>query len=430
MVRQGKATVLVGSQWGDEGKGRITDMLAENADVVARFSGGPNAGHTVIVGDEKYELHLIPSGILHPEKQNIIGNGTVVYPPAIVKELEGLKNRGIQTHNLFLSENAHVIMPYHLQLDRLEEERKGDDSIGTTKKGIGPTYTDKVARRGIRIGDMLDLAFFTEKVDENLAYANAYIQHNFPEEPLLTTNDIVEEYKPLIEVLRPHVADTSLMLDQARKEGKVILFEGAQGTLLDLDHGTYPFVTSSNPTAGAVCTGCGFGPAHIDEVIGIIKAYTTRVGHGPFPTELEDETGEQLRQKGHEFGVTTQRARRCGWFDIPIMKFAIRVNGLTQLALTKLDVLTGFETIKVCTHYEVNGERIEHLPTNGKLLKDAVPVYKDVPGWTEDLTDVRTFDDLPKAARDYVLMLEEIAEIPISIVSVGPKRVQAVLRTP
>lgn len=427
MTDLGQTKILLGAQWGDEGKGRVTDLLASNAGVIARFSGGMNAGHTVIVGKEQFELHLIPSGILHSDKKNIVGNGTVVHPPSLVGEMEGLEARGLSMNNLFISDAAHVVMPYHLLLDRLEEERKGDQKIGTTKKGIGPAYTDKTARRGIRMGDLLDVEEFRLKLERNLAYTNLLLTEIYKSEPV-SADAIIEEYQPYIERLRPHIVDTALLLDQARRNGVEILFEGAQGTLLDLDHGTYPFVTSSNPTAGGVCTGCGIGPSRIDSVIGVAKAYLTRVGAGPFPTELHDDIGNKLQTKGNEIGVTTGRARRCGWFDVPMARFSARINGLTHLALTKLDVLSGFSTLSICTHYTLDGEEVHELPTNARKLEKLVPVYEEMPGWDEDISSARHFDELPQAAKDYVNKLEELCEVPIALICIGPGREQAILR--
>lgn len=419
--------VVVGAQWGDEGKGRITDMLAKTADVVARFSGGNNAGHTIIVGQERFELHLIPSGILYSEKKNIIGNGVVVDPKAMIEEMAKLEARGLSTDNLFISEGAQVIMPYHLLLDQLEEERKGANKIGTTKKGIGPAYTDKVARRGIRMADLLDEENLRKKLERNLEFTNLLITKVYGGEPM-AADQIIEQYRPFIEKLRKHITNTSLMIEECNKAGKGVFFEGAQGTLLDVDYGTYPYVTSSNPTAGGVCTGSGIGPAHIHEVIGVAKAYVTRVGEGPFPTELTDELGEEIRTKGHEFGVTTGRPRRCGWFDLPIMKHAIRVNGLTQIALTKLDILNGFETLKVCVGYKYKGQTLENFPMDVNIIGDLEPIYVDLPGWEEDISSVREYDKLPLNAQKYVEFIEEQAGVKISIIGLGPERDQAILR--
>lgn len=419
--------IVIGTQWGDEGKGKITDMLARTADVVVRFGGGNNAGHTVIVGDEKFELHLIPSGILYPEKINVIGNGVVIDPEALLKEMYGLIERKISLDNFFISESAHVIMPYHRLLDRLEEERKADSKIGTTGKGIGPAYTDKIARRGIRVCDTLDRNIFYKKLKENLAYQNLIIEKVYKSRPV-DIEEIMEEYLPYIEKIRPYVKNISLLLDKVRKENKKIFFEGAQGTLLDVDYGTYPFVTSSNPTAGGVCNGAGIGPVLIDDVVGVAKAYVTRVGEGPFPTELEDKTGEWLREKGHEYGVTTGRPRRCGWFDVPILKHAFRVNGLTEIALTKVDVLTGLDEIKVCTAYRYQGGNLDEFPVQLEKLSACQPIYETLPGWKEDISAIRDFDKLPENTRNYIKRIEELIAVPVKIIGTGPEREEAILK--
>ncbi len=417
--------IVVGTQWGDEGKGKITDMLAETADVVVRYGGGNNAGHTVIVGDERFELHLIPSGILYREKINIIGNGVVVDPTAIVEEMEGLSARGISLEQLFISETAHVVMPYHRLVDRLEEERKGEAKIGTTGKGIGPAYTDKVARQGIRMIDLIDPDRFYHKLQDTLSYQNLILEKIYQAEPL-KAEELMESLQPDINKLKPHIVNTSLLLEQAEREGKKIFFEGAQGTLLDIDYGTYPYVTSSNPTAGGVCTGAGIGPTLIDDVIGVAKAYLTRVGEGPFPTELTDQTGNLLRENGHEYGVTTGRPRRCGWFDLPILKHARRVNGLTELALTKLDVLTGLKEIKLCVTYHYRGKTLEEFPNSLEILSGCQPVYQSLPGWTEDLSAIREYDQLPENAKKYVERLEKLLDIPVKTIGIGPGRKEAI----
>ncbi|MGB4176607.1 MAG: adenylosuccinate synthase [Halanaerobiales bacterium] len=419
--------ILVGAQWGDEAKGKVTDLLARTADVIVRFGGGNNAGHTVIVGDQKFELHLIPSGILYEEKINIIGNGVVLDPAALVKEMQMLEERGISLDNFFISEIAHVIMPYHRLLDKLEEERKGAGKIGTTGKGIGPAYTDKVARRGIRLVDTLDKDRFYRRLTEALDYQNLLLEKIYGVEAL-KAEEIMEEYQEYIDIIRKHVTDTTLLLDQARKEGKEIFFEGAQGTLLDVDYGTYPYVTSSNPTAGGVCTGTGFGPVGIDAVIGVTKAYITRVGEGPFPTELKNKIGDELREKGHEYGVTTGRPRRCGWFDIPIIKHAIRVNGLTELALTKLDVLSGMEELKVCVGYKYKGEIFQEFPLEQETLSGCEPVYESMAGWTEDIIGLANYEDLPEAARAYIEYIEKAGGVPVKIIGTGPEREQVIIR--
>ena len=419
--------IVVGAQWGDEGKGKITDMLAKTADLVVRYGGGNNAGHTVIVGEEKFELHLIPSGILYEDKKSVLGGGVVIDPEAMVEEMEGLEDRGISLANLYISETAHVIMPYHRMLDALEEERKGDSKIGTTGKGIGPCYTDKTARRGIRIADLLDEGRLRAKLEKALDYHNVLLEKVYNAEPL-KAEEIIKAYQPYIEKLRPYVTNTSLLLNEAHKNNQKIFFEGAQGTLLDIDYGTYPFVTSSNPTAGGVCTGTGMGPTTIDDVIGVTKAYLTRVGAGPFPTELENKQGEYLRDKGHEFGVTTGRPRRCGWLDIPILKHAVRVNGLTEIALTKIDVLTGLDEIKVCTAYKHGEEIVEEFPPYLESEIPYEPVYENWPGWEEDITEIRDYEKLPANAKKYIKRIEELIGIPAKIISVGPGREQAIIR--
>lgn len=418
--------IVVGSQWGDEGKGKITDMLARSADVVVRFGGGNNAGHTVIVDDEKFELHLIPSGILYPEKINVMGNGLVIDPEALVTEMEGLKERGVSLDNLYISESAHVIMPYHRLLDKLEEERKGDAKIGTTGKGIGPAYTDKIARRGIRIIDILKPDNLYNKLSKNLDYTNLVIEKVYNAQPL-DVEKIIDDYRNYIDQIKGHVTNTSILLEEARQQNKTIFFEGAQGTLLDVDYGTYPYVTSSNPTAGGVCTGAGIGPTRIDEVIGVAKAYITRVGEGPFPTELDNKIGEYLREKGHEYGVTTGRPRRCGWFDVPILKHAFRVNGLTGIALTKLDIMTGLEEIKICTGYRYNGEVLDEFPVSSEILLECEPVYETMPGWQEDITGVTKYKELPDNARKYVERIKELTGVPIQIIGTGPARKEAII---
>jgi adenylosuccinate synthase len=419
--------IVVGAQWGDEGKGKITDMLAKTADLVVRYGGGNNAGHTVIVGDEKFELHLIPSGILYEDKKSILGNGVVIDPEAMVEEMEGLEERGISLANLYISETAHAIMPYHRMLDGLEEKRKGDSKIGTTGKGIGPCYTDKTARRGIRIADLLDEGRFRAKLEKALDYYNVLLEKVY-EAKTFKADEIIKQYQSYIEKLRPYVTNTSLLLNEAHQKNKKIFFEGAQGTLLDIDYGTYPFVTSSNPTAGGVCTGTGMGPTTIDDVIGVTKAYLTRVGSGPFPTELDNEWGEYLRDKGHEFGVTTGRPRRCGWLDIPILKHAVRVNGLTEIALSKIDVLSGLDEIKVCTAYQHGEEVVEEFPPYLENEIPYEPIYEKWPGWDEDITEIKDYEQLPENAKKYIARIEELIGVPAKIISVGPGRSQAIFR--
>ncbi|MFD0529366.1 adenylosuccinate synthase [Kitasatospora arboriphila] len=419
------ALVLVGAQWGDEGKGKATDLLGGSVDYVVRYQGGNNAGHTVVIGDQKYALHLLPSGILSPNVTPVIGNGVVIDPGVLLSELQGLNERGIDTSKLLISGNAHLITPYHRTLDKVTERFLGKRRIGTTGRGIGPTYADKINRVGIRVQDLFDESILQQKIeaalhDKNQILVKLYNRRAIPAELVL------EEYLGYAEKIRPFLADTTLVLDEALKAGKVVLLEGGQGTLLDVDHGTYPFVTSSNPTSGGACTGSGIGPTKIDRVIGILKAYTTRVGSGPFPTELLDEDGEALRRIGGERGVTTGRDRRCGWFDAVIARYATRVNGLTDFFLTKLDVLTGWEQIPVCVAYEIDGRRVEELPYNQSDFHHAKPVYETLPGWSEDISKAQTFADLPKNAQAYVKALEEMSGAPISAIGVGPGRTETI----
>ncbi|MGM0410297.1 MAG: adenylosuccinate synthase [Bacillota bacterium] len=419
--------IVVGAQWGDEGKGKVTDMLASTADVVVRFGGGNNAGHTVIVNDEKFELHLIPSGILYPDETCVIGNGVVIDPVALVEEMKGLEKRDISLDNLYISETAHVVMPYHRLLDGLEEKRKGADKIGTTGKGIGPTYTDKAARKGIRVIDLLDEKRLRNRLEKALDYKNLLLEKIY-DKKALEVDEIIDEYKESIEKIRPHVTNTSLLIDEAVKDDKKVFFEGAQGTLLDIDYGTYPYVTSSNPTAGGVCTGAGIGPVQIDDVIGVAKAYITRVGEGPFPTELKGKVGDKLREKGHEFGVTTGRPRRCGWLDIPVLKHAVRVNGLTEIVLTKLDILSGFKEIKMCTAYKKGDEVLEEFPANFEILEDYEPVYESFAAWEEDISKIRKYENLPENAKKFIEKIEEMVNTPISVIGIGPGREEAIIK--
>ncbi|MER5641519.1 adenylosuccinate synthase [Kitasatospora sp. NPDC002227] len=419
------ALVLVGAQWGDEGKGKATDLLGGSVDYVVRYQGGNNAGHTVVIGDQKYALHLLPSGILSPNVTPVIGNGVVIDPGVLLSELKGLNERGIDTSKLLISGNAHLITPYHRTLDKVTERFLGKRRIGTTGRGIGPTYADKINRVGIRVQDLFDESILRQKVeaalhDKNQLLVKLYNRRAIPAEL------VVEEYLGYAEKIRPFLSDTTLVLDQALKANKVVLLEGGQGTLLDVDHGTYPFVTSSNPTSGGACTGAGIGPTKIDRVIGILKAYTTRVGSGPFPTELLDADGDALRRIGGERGVTTGRDRRCGWFDAVIARYATRVNGLTDFFLTKLDVLTGWEQIPVCVAYEIDGQRVEELPYNQSDFHHAKPIYENLPGWSEDISKAQTFADLPKNAQAYVKALEEMSGAPISAIGVGPGRTETI----
>ncbi len=421
--------VVVGTQWGDEGKGKIVDLLTEYADIIVRFQGGNNAGHTLVVDGEKFIFHLIPSGILHEEKLCMIGNGVVLDPAILVEELDHLaeKGREVTPGRLKISMNTHLIMPYHKGLDHAREAAKSKGKkIGTTGRGIGPCYEDKVVRNGIKVGDLLDPVLFREKLDANVKEKNFILTEMLGAGPF-DADAIYAEYQRYAERLAPYVANVSVIIDDARRQGKNILFEGAQGTQLDIDHGTYPFVTSSNTIAGGACCGAGIGPSKIDKVIGICKAYTTRVGGGPFPTELDDEVGSHLQEKGAEFGATTGRKRRCGWLDGVVLKDAVRINGLDALALTKLDVLSGLERLKVCTSYRIGGDSIHSMPGNIREVEAIEPVYTEYPGWSQSLDEVQEFDDLPQEARDYIKRIEDLSGVPVSIVSVGPARDQTLL---
>lgn len=417
------SVVVVGTQWGDEGKGKITDFLSEHAEVVARYQGGNNAGHTIIFGGVKYKLHLIPSGIFYKEKICVIGNGLVVDPKALLEELKYLHDRGVSTDNLRVSNRAHVILPYHLKQDELEEASKGDNKIGTTKKGIGPAYMDKAARIGIRMADLLDREAFKEKLERNLAQKNRLFEKMYDTEGF-SVEEIFEEYFEYGQQIAQYVCDTSVVLNDALDNNHRVLFEGAQGVMLDIDHGTYPFVTSSNPIAGGVTVGTGVGPAKVTRVVGVCKAYTSRVGDGPFPTELHDEIGHQIREVGREYGTTTGRPRRVGWFDSVVVRHARRVSGLTDLSLNSIDVLTGIPTLKICVAYKYNGEVIDEVPANLNILAKCEPVYEELPGWTEDITGVRALDELPENARKYVERVSELTGIQLSMFSVGPDRNQ------
>ena len=415
------AVVLLGAQWGDEGKGKATDLLGEAVDYVVRYQGGNNAGHTVVIKDQKYALHLLPSGILSPNVVPVIGNGVVIDPAVLLEEIRGLNERGINTSKLKISTNAHLITPYHRTIDKVSERFLGKSKIGTTGRGIGPAYADKINRIGIRVQDLFDPSILKQKIEAALHDKNQILIKVFNRKGI-TVDEVLSEYLGYAEVLKPYVADTALLLDQALKAGKNVLLEGSQGTLLDVDHGTYPFVTSSNPTAGGASTGSGIGPTKITRVIGILKAYTTRVGSGPFPTELLDADGDALRKIGGEVGTTTGRNRRCGWFDAPIARYAVRINGLTDFFLTKLDVLTGWEKIPVCVAYDVDGKRVEELPASQSDFHHAKPIYEYLPGWSENISKAKSIDDLPKNARTYVEYLEKISGAPISAIGVGPGR--------
>ena len=415
------AIVLVGAQWGDEGKGKATDLLGERVDYVVRYQGGNNAGHTVVIGDRSFALHLLPSGILTPGCTPVIGNGVVVDPAVVLEEIAGLQAQGVDTSRLILSPDAHLITPYHVTLDKVAERFLGNAKIGTTGRGIGPAYADKVARLGIRVQDLFDEGILRQKVEGSLALKNQILVKIYNRREIDPT-EVVDALLSYADALRPMVADTSRILNEALDDDRVVLLEGGQGTLLDVDHGTYPFVTSSNPTAGGASTGSGIGPTRISRVIGILKAYTTRVGSGPFPTELHDEDGERLRRIGGERGVTTGRDRRCGWFDVPIARFAGRVNGLTDFFLTKLDVLTGWDEIPVCVAYEVDGVRMDDIPMTQTDFHHARPVYEMLPGWHEDISGARELSDLPPNARAYVQFIEDATSVPISAIGVGQDR--------
>jgi adenylosuccinate synthase len=418
-------TLVVGAQWGDEGKGKIVDFLSEKADVVARYQGGTNAGHTIVIGDKKFIMHLIPSGILHPNIQCIIGNGVVIPLESLIKEMDGLIERGIHIgENLLISDRAHLIMPYHPLMESVANSREGK-KLGTTLRGIGPAYMDKMNRlAGIRIADFFDAELFKEKLDFNIQSKLQLVENL---QSKIDKGTILKQYREYAQRIKPHVADTSSVLHNAIKNGKRILFEGAQGTLLDIDFGTYPFVTSSNTTVGGVCTGLGIGPKAIDEVMGIVKAYTTRVGEGPFPTELSNTLGEHLRQKGAEFGATTGRPRRCGWLDMVVLKYAARINGLTSIALTKLDVLDEMDTIKVCVAYKHKSDIITEFPSNLRILYECEPIYEDLPGWKTPISEAKNYDDLPIHAQKYIEFISEQLETKIAIISVGPARTQTLV---
>jgi adenylosuccinate synthase len=414
--------VVVGTQWGDEGKGKIVDLLSERADVVVRYQGGHNAGHTVVAGSEVIVLHLVPTGVLHPGKLGIIGNGVVVDPAALFEELEGLSGRGIDvSQRLFISEAAHLIMPYHKAIEKESEKTKGTRKIGTTGRGIGPTYADKMARIGIRVGDLLDPPLFREKLSANLIEMNWFLDNLYKVKGF-DLDKVYEEYMGYAERMRGYAANTSLLINRLLDEGKKVLFEGAQGTHLDVDHGTYPYVTSSNATAGGACTGAGVGPTRIGAILGVAKAYTTRVGSGPFPTELKGEMGEALRARGKEFGATTGRPRRCGWFDAVSVRYAVRVNSLTGLAITKLDVLDGLREIKVCTGYRYKGKIYDEMPAQIRVLEGCEPIYESLKGWEGPTTGTTSYKKLPEAARDYIEYLSNVSACPVDLISTSSRR--------
>ncbi|AYE34300.1 adenylosuccinate synthase [Clostridium septicum] len=421
------AFIVLGAQWGDEGKGKMTDYLAEEAQVVVRYQGGNNAGHTVEVGDKQYKLHLIPSGVLYDDKLNVIGNGVVVDPEALFTEIDYLEGEGVKVtpEKLIVSDRAQVIMPYHKVLDKLKEQARGKNDIGTTGKGIGPCYTDKFERCGIRICDLMHKEVFAEKLKENIDMKNAYITKVLGGEAL-NYDEILEKYLAFAERLRPFVQDTSVRVYDEIKKDKTVLFEGAQGMLLDIDYGTYPYVTSSNTTAGGVANGVGIGPTMITNAVGIAKAYTTRVGKGPFPTELLDSTGDWIREKGHEYGVTTGRSRRCGWLDAVILKTTVRVSGLTSLCVTKIDTLAGLEKLKICVGYKFEDKVIDYFPASLEDLAECEPVYEEFDGWGEEVANARSYEELPENAKKYLRRIEELTETKISIIGVGPKRDQTI----
>ena len=423
-----KTVAVVGSQWGDEGKGKVIDFLATQADVVVRGQGGNNAGHTLVVDGKKFALRLIPSGILNSNTINVIGNGIVFDPKGFFEEIEMLESNGVSTKNIKVSDRAHIVFPYHKELDGLAEEARGDNKIGTTKKGIGPCYMDKTERSGIRVCDLMDKEIFAKKLKLQVDAKNKIVTGIYGKEAMFDFDEIYNEFIGYAERLRPYVTDTTVVVYDAIKANKKVLFEGAQGTLLDLDLGTYPFVTSSHPTSGGFAVGAGVGPNMIKDVVGIVKAYTTRVGEGPFVTELFDETGERIRVQGHEFGTVTGRARRCGWFDAVIVKYAARVNGLTSISFMLLDVLTGFDKIKICTAYKMGDKIVNNFPASLEDLAKCEPVYEELDGWNEDITKVEKFEDLPENAKKYIARIEELIDVNIDLVSVGPNRNQTIIR--
>ncbi len=420
------SVVVIGTQWGDEGKGKIVDFLAEKAEVVVRYQGGNNAGHTVIVKGAEFKLHLLPSGILYPGTLCVVGNGVVIDPAVMLRELQDMKDKGIDTSGLRVSNRAHVIMPYHRLLDEVEEEMRGDNKIGTTKRGIGPCYADKIDRHGIRMVDLMDEEEFTEKLERNLEAKNFLLKQVYGKEGF-DFEQVKAEYLEYADKLRPYVTDTSVVLNDAITAGKNVLFEGAQATLLDLDHGTYPYVTSSHPIAGGACIGAGVGPKRIGKVVGVVKAYSTRVGEGPFPTELSDVTGEKIRERGHEYGTTTGRPRRCGWLDAAVVRYSGIVSAIDYMAITRLDILDGLKTLKICIGYSYKGQEIKEFPASLKVLAQVEPIYEELPGWTESTDAIKDYKDLPVNARRYVERLSEVTGIAVGIVSVGPGRDQTIV---
>ena len=422
------SVVVLGAQWGDEGKGKIVDYLAQKADAVVRYSGGSNAGHTVVVNDISYKLRLLPSGVLFPEKENVLGNGVVINPGVVLAEIAGMKEKGIDCSNLVISDRAHVVLPYHQRIDELQEEALGNHKIGTTKGGIGPCYMDKVARVGIRICDLMEPETFAEKLKVNLEAKNAIITKIYGAEPF-DYDTVLKEYLDYAEQLRPYVADTGVVMDELFAAGKKVLFEGAQATFLDIDHGTYPFVTSSNPTAGNACTGSGIGPRYIDHVVGVVKAYTTRVGEGPFITELldTDGPGTQIRETGREYGTVTGRPRRCGWLDAFMLHYSARLNSIDYLAITRLDILDQMPKLKMCVGYKIGDELLKRIPASLNVLAEVTPVYEEFDGWMTDISGIREYDKLPENAKKYLARLSEVAGVELGIVSVGPNREQTIV---
>ena len=421
-------SIVVGAQWGDEGKGKIVDILSAEVDYVVRYQGGANAGHTINLMGEQYILHLIPSGILHPQTICLIGNGVVIDPKALLTEMTFLEEKEIQVNDrLFISDRAHLIFPYHKKLDNLRESNSNEQKIGTTGRGIGPAYADKVNRCGIRLADILDEDAFIKKLRARIHTINNSIEKIYQQAPL-NVDELIEENLALAARIKPMIKDVSLILHQAISDGKKVLLEGAQGTLLDVDHGTYPFVTSSNPVSGGACVGAGIGPTKIDEIIGVLKAYTTRVGEGPFPTELKGEEGDQIREMGKEYGATTGRPRRCGWFDLVIARYSARINGLTGFVITKLDVLDSLKTIKICMGYRYQNQIFNEFPARLNILEECEPIYEELPGWQQETQDIKVYNDLPEAARNYIEFIESKVDIPVKMISVGPMRKRTIIK--
>jgi len=418
---------IIGCQWGDEGKGRVVDLLSNKVDMVVRFQGGDNAGHTVVKGNDEFKLHLIPSGILYPEVICVIGNGVVLNPEVLIEELDDLKSKGINTDNLRISSNAHLVMPYHIILDKAGEHRLGKSKIGTTHKGIGPVYADKALRKGIRTQDLKDLKIFKTKLEESLKLNNKIIKRIYGLDPL-DMDEVFDKYRQYGKRISRYIVDTTSLVSEALDNNKKVMFEGAQGTMLDIDHGTYPYVTSSSTIAGGVCVGAGIGPSRLDEILGVVKAYTTRVGSGPFPTEDISKIGDYLREKGYEYGTTTGRPRRCGWLDAVILKYSIMINSIDSIALTKLDILSGLKKVKICTGYKYDGKVYDHMPCHQTVLHKCTPVYEEYQGWSEDISGIKNFEDLPKQARNYIKNIEKIAKVAVSMVSVGAERSKIIMR--